>query len=252
MGDTLHNLTRRLGVAYVLGVPRPKDLKVRFARGLVPIFAIALGFLIVSGCSRRTVPKKEETQVEKKGPPAEVEARPAAPEGAQQGLEAPPTDLPIQMVSGAELVKMTADSGKKGTVVNAWASWCGPCRREFPMLVSLRDNLRAQGMDVTFVSVDEPDSHGAAIEFATTNGLEPPILVAERPLGQFKREVNPKWPGMLPATFLFDDTGKLRYFWGGPVYEQELLPIVERFLAGEHIDGAANFGLTPGKDFRHQ
>jgi peroxiredoxin len=120
------------------------------------------------------------------------------------------------------------------------------------MLVALRDNLRAQGMEVVFVSVDEPDAHGAAVEFATTNGLAPPILVAERPLGPFKQALNPKWPGMLPATFLFDETGKLRYFWGGPVYEQELLPIVEGFLAGKSIDGSANFGLVPGKDFRHE
>ena len=52
---------------------------------------------------------------------------------------------------------------------------------------------------------------------------------------------------MLPASFLFDKTGKLRYFWGGPVYEEELVEVVDQFLAGTLVDGAARFGLAPGK-----
>jgi peroxiredoxin len=120
------------------------------------------------------------------------------------------------------------------------------------MLMSLRENLASQGVEVVFVSVDEADGEEAAVAFATENGLKLPILVAERPLGPFKTALNPKWPGMLPASFLFDGTGKLRYFWGGEVYEQELLPLVERFLAGENIDGEANFGLIPGRDFRQE
>jgi hypothetical protein len=51
---------------------------------------------------------------------------------------------------------------------------------------------------------------------------------------------------MIPVSFLFDATGKLRYFWPGEVYEKELVPIVEGFVAGRHIDGTANFGLAPG------
>ncbi len=120
------------------------------------------------------------------------------------------------------------------------------------MLVALQDNLHGRGIDVVFVSVDEEEGERDALNFASERGVEPPILVAQRPLGPFKQALNPKWPGMLPATFLFDGKGKLRYFWGGPVYENELLPIVEGFLAGKDIDGQANFGLSPGKDFRHQ
>ena len=51
---------------------------------------------------------------------------------------------------------------------------------------------------------------------------------------------------MLPVSFLFDAAGKLRYFWAGEVYEKELVPVVEGFLAGKHIDGVSDFGLAPG------
>jgi len=44
----------------------------------------------------------------------------------------------------------------------------------------------------------------------------------------------------------FDPAGKLRYFWGGPVMEEELVPLLRRYLAGENVDGEANFALAPG------
>jgi hypothetical protein len=52
---------------------------------------------------------------------------------------------------------------------------------------------------------------------------------------------------MIPATFLLDDQRKVRYFWGGPAYEHELLPIIEGFLAGREIDGQSNVSLSPGR-----
>jgi hypothetical protein len=51
---------------------------------------------------------------------------------------------------------------------------------------------------------------------------------------------------MLPASFLFDGTGKLRYFWGGEAFEAELTPIVDGLLAGKPIDGESRFDLAPG------
>jgi hypothetical protein len=51
---------------------------------------------------------------------------------------------------------------------------------------------------------------------------------------------------MIPASFLFDASGKLRYFWAGEAYPREIWPIIEGFLAGRAIDGEANFGLAPG------
>ena len=51
---------------------------------------------------------------------------------------------------------------------------------------------------------------------------------------------------MLPATFLYDENGILRFYWGGPVYEKEITPVVDGLLAGEKIDGEQVMGLAPG------
>lgn len=157
----------------------------------------------------------------------------------------------IRIVRGEELAAHLRTSGARGTIVNVWASWCGPCRRELPMLIGLQTSLAAQGIELVFVSVDESESEQAALAFFREQGGSAPIYVSEHPLGPFKQALTPRWRGMLPATFLFDAQGELRYLWGGPVYDTELLPIVDGFLAGKNIDGESNFGLAPGQDARH-
>jgi hypothetical protein len=65
-------------------------------------------------------------------------------------------------------------------------------------------------------------------------------------MGTFKQAMRPDWRGAIPATFLFDATAKLRYFWEGPVYEHEIAPILQGFLAGAVIDGETRPPLRGG------
>lgn len=115
------------------------------------------------------------------------------------------------------------------------------------MLHALAVNLKSRGLEVVLVSVDEPESEMNAIAFLNQLTIRVPTYVAERPLGLFKAAMNPRWPGMVPATFLYDGSGKLRYFWGGPIYEQELLPKLEAFFDGSLIDGEAQFEISKGR-----
>jgi thiol-disulfide isomerase/thioredoxin len=148
-------------------------------------------------------------------------------------------------IDGPALLTRIRRSGAKGTVVGAWASWCGSCKEDVPILLGLTKGFGSD-IDVALVSVDEPETMAAAAKMLHDFGAKELGYVVTGPLGEFKAAMSPRWPGMLPATFLFDGTGKLRYFWGGPVHEDELVPLLRRYLAGEHIDGEANFGLAPG------
>jgi peroxiredoxin len=114
------------------------------------------------------------------------------------------------------------------------------------MLQALADNLGSQGIGVILVSVDEPEDNEKARAFLNSLELRLPSYIAARPLGAFKEGLYPRWPGMVPATFLFDGRGVARYFWGGPVRDEEILPVVEGFLAGKTIDGESDFTLAPG------
>jgi len=215
-------------------------------------------FLSLAACSRK--PKVEAdsgttTATAPAGAPQSADHVPAEDTLAAPVAQPAPTPSPspegIDVIQGAELVRRIADSSAKATLVNAWASWCGPCRREFPMLKKVGAALKSKGVELVFITVDDEASYGKALEFAKEQGVSLPLLAASRPLGPFKRAMHPKWPGMLPATFLFDDTGKVRYFWPGEVFENELVPVVEGLLAGDDIDGYAHVGLQRGTDSRY-
>src|SRR5687768_10130300 len=49
---------------------------------------------------------------------------------------------------------LPAAENKKPLLVNFWATWCGPCRVEFPELVKIDAEYRAKGLDFVIVSVD--------------------------------------------------------------------------------------------------
>lgn len=209
--------------------------------------------LLTSAACQRSKTEQTEptpTPTSAAAPPATSAAAPGSPEPSQQAAEPTAENASFRVIGGPQLLAELKTKKVRGTLVNVWASWCGPCRQEFPMLTALRSNLAPQGIPIVFVSVDEAEAYGVALEFATQFGEQPPLLVAERPLGPFKAALNPNWPGMLPATFLFDGEGNLRYFWGGPVYENELLPIIEGFLRGEDINGEARPSLSRGLDLR--
>ena len=76
---------------------------------------------------------------------------------------AAPIDLPPQVAlaplkdaNGASF--KLADFFGKVTVVNFWATWCGPCRREIPELVKLHREFQSRGVEVIGLSTEDPDA----------------------------------------------------------------------------------------------
>jgi thiol-disulfide isomerase/thioredoxin len=157
------------------------------------------------------------------------------------------TDEALSSVTAEQLLAKVRGLNAKAVMVNAWATWCGSCEHELPMLQGLADTLASKGVRVLLVSVDEPDDRAYAQAFLTDNKIRLTSYLAARPLGAFKSGMNPRWAGVLPASFLFDTAGKLRYFWGGEAFENEVVPIIDGLLAGKPIDGEAHFGLAPGQ-----
>jgi len=176
-----------------------------------------------------------------------VAPRRRAPTAARPGAHAPLRTSPegFLLVDGHELLDRVKRTHSSGTVVSAWASWCGSCKEELPMLLRLKANL-GDAIDLFLVSVDDPEGRKAASDMLRGFGAPSPHFAADGPLDVFKAALNPKWTGVLPASFLFDRTGMLRYFWAGTVYENEITPLLRRYLSGEHIDGESNFALAPG------
>ena len=115
------------------------------------------------------------------------------------------------------------------------------------MLQALAANLKLQGVGVVLVSVDDPKDEAKAQSFLKDNHITLESYLVSGSIGDFKAGINPRWPGMLPASFLFDRQAQLVHFWGGEAFEEEIVPVIESFVAGRPIEAETRFGLAPGK-----
>jgi thiol-disulfide isomerase/thioredoxin len=107
-------------------------------------------------------------------------------------------------------------------VLNFWATWCGPCREEFPYLVRLHRELGNRGVVVVSISMDEPEDAQAAVSFLAGQGAEFPSYIRNfESFPDFVDVVDPAWSGALPATFVFRRDGTLdQRFLGAVTWEQ--------------------------------
>jgi thiol-disulfide isomerase/thioredoxin len=150
------------------------------------------------------------------------------------------------LTDARQLLDRVRRTPANGVVVNCWASWCGSCKEEIPLLLRLKETLGG-GIEIILVTVDDPDDRPAASKLLREFHAPELGYAVDGSIESFKAAMNPRWPGVIPATFLFDRTARLRYFWAGTVYENEITPLLRRYLAGEHIDGESDFALAPGK-----
>jgi thiol-disulfide isomerase/thioredoxin len=112
-------------------------------------------------------------------------------------------------------------------VVNVWASWCGPCRFEFPTLQRLSAKY---GKRVAFLGVDSQDSDDAAKTFLEEAPVPYPSYTD--PDSDIKAEE--LGARGLPGTAFYDREGELVYLRQGPYSDPgELRADIERYALGE-------------------
>jgi cytochrome c biogenesis protein CcmG/thiol:disulfide interchange protein DsbE len=109
-------------------------------------------------------------------------------------------------------------------VVNKWASWCGPCRAEFPIFQS---QAIKHGKDVAFLGLNSGDNHDDAAEFLREFPVPYPSY--EDPKENIARAV--KAPANYPITLFIDARGKTAYaHQGGYRSEADLAADIKRYL----------------------
>jgi cytochrome c biogenesis protein CcmG/thiol:disulfide interchange protein DsbE len=111
-------------------------------------------------------------------------------------------------------------------VVNKWASWCGPCRAELPILQQVATE---RGREIAFVGVNARDKRPAAQGFAAR--FPTPYPSYEDPDEKIARAL--KVPANFPATVLLDANGKAVFtHQGGYATSRDLLADIDKYLAG--------------------
>lgn len=116
----------------------------------------------------------------------------------------------------AGYAKMVAAQKGKVVLVNFWATYCIPCRKEMPALVRLEAKLKARGFALITISADEPEQEQMAQAFLDKTGVGKPFYVKRaKDDDKFINTIDAKWSGALPASFLYDRNGrKVRTFIG--------------------------------------
>lgn len=147
--------------------------------------------------------------------------RPQAPAATSVGCP-PPATAPLEHTKALDLPCLATSSVQvsigvlpgRAEVINVWASWCGPCRQEVPMLESAH---QAYGDQVLFIGVDSRDGRGAALRFLADVGVSYPQVFDAN--ARFAASVGIVG---IPYTVIVDASGSIVYRQFGTTTTQTL------------------------------
>jgi thiol-disulfide isomerase/thioredoxin len=125
----------------------------------------------------------------------------------------PAPDFALRSMQGPS-VRLSEHLGEV-VIINFWATWCGPCRQEMPLLDALYGKYKQAGLVLLSVNIDE--NVEPAVEMAQTLKVSYPVLLDAR------KEVSRAYDvGAMPVTVLVDRAGVVRYVSEGykPGYEK--------------------------------
>jgi thiol-disulfide isomerase/thioredoxin len=149
---------------------------------------------------------------------------------AHKATKPAPANLPLIDLAGYQ--QALEKYRGKPIMVTFWATWCEPCRYEFPMVVELAKQYAPKGLAVFGVSLDDDADMHLVRDFLAKN--QPPFPSFRQKPGidvdAFYRGVNPAWTGTMPQTIFYDRNGRIvGYFFGGQpreAFEQAIRTIL--------------------------
>lgn len=134
-------------------------------------------------------------------------------------------------------LKTLLPSGEKKAplLINFWATWCGPCRVEFPDLVRIDADYRAKGLKFVIVSLDNFGSKDMRVaDFLKSYKSTMPSYLLDLPnrskIFTNIRHIAPRAANSFPLTVLYDADGRLVYMKNGVVDPKILRARIDKVL----------------------
>ena len=130
--------------------------------------------------------------------------------------------IEINEIGIDELSEIINDRNDKVLLLNIWATWCVPCKEEFPGLIKISNQYKDK-IDVVGISIDYPDELESKIypfvnevQLSFTNYVN-----GEKDAEKFINFLNGEWSGAIPATFIYDINGnQVESFIGKKSFEE--------------------------------
>ncbi len=197
----------------------PGWLRVARAVALAAACSLAAG---LAGCGDAAPPVAKLTTAEVKAKLAEPVAGQSA---AERGLEQEASELLDVKPAGAVKTLEARVAALKGTpvVVNLWADWCGPCKREMPILQRVALGNRGE---IAFLGVAVNSPRAKAEAFLRNVFVPYPSLLDADGDVNIGTGVN-----SLPKTFFYDRSGKRTIHIGPYETEADLLADIKRYAS---------------------
>ena len=128
-------------------------------------------------------------------------------------------------------------------LLNFWATWCKPCRGEFPFLQRLHERYAADGLLVLVVSVDAPETHAEVRPFLQRNRYTMPAVIDRN--GRIAARLNPR--AAVPLAHIYDRAGRRhRTHEGFQLGERDAIEAeIKELLAPPPAEGGAGEPAAP-------
>lgn len=158
----------------------------------------------------------------------------AAPAQKRKGRAEKPS-APTAVVSPIDtdaLKGLISQQRQRPLLVNFWATFCDPCRDEFPDLVKIDKDYRPQALEFFTVSLDDMSEIKNEVPkfLDSMNATMPAYLLNVSDPEPAINLIDPRWRGDLPATFLFNEKGEVVYKHIGRVNIAELREAIEKVV----------------------
>ncbi len=120
----------------------------------------------------------------------------------------------------------------KPRLVNFWATWCPPCREEFPDLVKLDADYKGR-IDFVTITLDDPSDISTLVpKFLREMKAEMPTFLLSTPDENAAIAlVSKDWSGNLPLTMLYTETGEVAYMRSGKIKAATVSAEIDKVLA---------------------
>lgn len=175
-----------------------------------------------------TGPRRAGTSDPDRGPASQK------PSKTRETDAAPAVPLVIRPVHDADFaLRVLAPHRGRVLLVNFWASYCAPCLEELPALLDIRTRLASSGVDVVFVSVDDPSQQDAVRKVVARRRLpsfETFIVTNDDPQ-RFIDVVDKTWAGDVPYALVYDRSGAVHARLVGEQSPQAVVSALEKAVA---------------------
>jgi thiol-disulfide isomerase/thioredoxin len=156
----------------------------------------------------------------------------AAPAQKKKNGAAKAPTIVVAPIDTEALKTLLTQERKLPLLVNFWATFCDPCRDEFPDLVKIDKDYRPQSLEFVTVSLDDmTDIKTTVPQFlGSMKATMPAYLLNVSDPEPAINLVDKAWQGDLPATFLYNEKGEVVYKHFGRISAAELRSEIEKLV----------------------